>query len=150
MNSKIFFVLILILAGVVIFGMTAKSKREITAIPSSKATSTVQTSPFAPQTKAMGAVEVEVKPVSIERDKDIVFELSMNTHSVELNYDYTQIATLTDDSGNSYKPKQWTGGSSGHHLSGQLIFTPLNGNPKELTLTLDGVDNKVESFSWQL
>lgn len=150
MNSKIFFVLILILAGVVIFGMTAKSKREITAIPSSKATSTVQTSPFAPQTKAMRAVEVEVKPVSIERDKDIVFELSMNTHSVELNYDYTQIATLTDDSGNSYKPKQWTGGSSGHHLSGQLIFTPLNGNPKELTLTLDGVDNKVESFSWQL
>lgn len=150
MNSKIFFVLILILAGMVIFGMTVRSKQETAAISSSKATSAVQTSPFAPQTKAMGVVEVEVKPVSIEQDKDMVFELSMNTHSVELNYDYTQIVTLTDDSGKSYKPRQWTGGSSGHHLSGQLFFTPLNGNPKELTLTLDGVDNKVESFSWQL
>ena len=150
MNSKIFFVLILILAGVVIFGMTAKSRQEISAISSSNTTSTAQTSPFAPQTKTMGAVEVEVKPVSIEREKDMVFELSMNTHSVELNYDYTQIATLTDDFGNSYKPKRWTGGSSGHHLSGQLIFAPLAENPKKLTLTVDGVDNKVESFSWQL
>ena len=106
MNSKIFFVLILILAGVVIFGMTAKSKQETSVISSSNTTSTVQTSPFAPQTKTLGAVEVEVKPVSTKREKDVVFELSMNTHSVELNYDYTQIATLIDDSGNSYKPKQ--------------------------------------------
>jgi len=150
MNSKIFFVILLVLAGVVIFGMTAKSKQEISATASPQTELNTQTSSLTPQTKTMGAVEVEVKPVSTQPGKDIVFELSMNTHSVELNYDYTKITTLTDDLGNSYKPTKWTGGSSGHHLSGQLIFAPFPGNTKELTLTLDGVDNKIESFSWQL
>jgi len=151
MNSKIFFVLILIIAGVAVFGMMAKSKAEKAP---QKVSANVQTgeqaSKFAIQSKTMGAVEIEAKPVSLETGKDFVFEISINTHSVELNYDYTQIATLTDDLGNSYKPTKWTGGSSGHHVSGQLIFTPLTGNPKELTLTLSGVDNKTEDFNWQL
>lgn len=150
MNSKIFFIILLVLAGVVVFGISAKQKQEASATTSPTIETNVQASGISSQSKTMGAVEVEVKPVSIQPGKDIVFELSMNTHSVELNYDYTQIAMLADDSGNTYKPATWTGGNSGHHLSGQLIFTPLNGDPKQLTLTLEGVDNETEDFSWQL
>lgn len=150
MNSKIFFIILIVLAGVVIFGISAKQKQKISVTTTPKTETRAQISSLTPQTKTMGAVEVEVKPVSTQPGKDIVFEVSMNTHSVELNYAYAQIATLTDGLGNSYKPTKWTGGNNGHHLSGQLIFGPLSENPKELTLTFSGVDNKVESFSWQL
>jgi len=152
MNSKIFIIILFVLAGAVIFGTSVKQKQETSTNDSSKIETNEQTTALFSQSKTMGAVEVEVKPVSISmgQGKDIVFEVSMNTHSVELNYDYTQIATLSDDRGNSYKPTQWTGGNSGHHLKGELIFAPFPENTKQLTLTLDGVDNKSEDLTWQL
>jgi hypothetical protein len=134
----------------VIFGLSAKQKQEISATTSSKIETSGQTSELVPQTKSMGVVEVEVKPVSVTSGKEAMFEVSLNTHSVELDYDYTRIATLTDDRGNSYKPTKWTGGNSGHHLEGQLVFAPLTQNLKGLTLTLEGIDNKSETFVWQL
>jgi hypothetical protein len=150
MNTKIFFIILLVLAGAIIFGISAKQRREISATVSVKTETGSQTSSLTPQAKTMGAVEVEIKPVSVAPGQEAVFEISMDTHSVELNYDYTQIATLSGDKGNSYKPITWTGGNSGHHLSGQLIFAPLNGNPKKLTLTLEGIDNETGDFSWEL
>ncbi|PIY80924.1 MAG: hypothetical protein COY80_00330 [Candidatus Pacebacteria bacterium CG_4_10_14_0_8_um_filter_42_14] len=150
MNSKIFFVILLVITAVAIFGLSAKQKQEISTTASQRIETSAQNSGLSSQTKTMGVVEVAVKPVSVVSGKDVVFELLMNTHSVELNYDYMQIVTLTDEAGNSYKPTKWTGGNSGHHLEGELVFAALSQNSKELTLTLDGVDNKVESFSWQL
>ncbi|OGC52385.1 hypothetical protein A2982_00825 [candidate division WWE3 bacterium RIFCSPLOWO2_01_FULL_39_13] len=150
MNSKIFFIILLVVAGVVVFGLTAKSKQGLPATkPSPSLDNARGTTTLSSQTKTMGVVEVKITPVSVVSGKDVVFELSLNTHSAELNYDYTQIATLTDDHGNSYKPTQWTGGNSGHHLEGELLFPPFPENPKQLTLTLDGVDNKSEAFTWQ-
>jgi len=139
MNSKLFFIILLFLSGAVIFGLTVKPKQKIAAI--------IPT--LSSQARNMGAVEVEIKPISVMPGKNVAFEISLNTHSVELNYDYTQIATLTDDRGNSYKPTKWTGGNSGHHVKGELLFAALPKNPKELTLTLEGVDNRVEVFVWQ-
>ena len=150
MNSKVFFIILLVLAGIVVFGLTTKPKQKLAATTSAKAELSDQSSTLASQTKTMGTVEVEVTPISVVSEKDTVFELSLDTHSVELNYDYTQIAVLTDDRGNSYQPTQWTGGSSGHHLQGELIFEPLSENPNQLTLTLEGIDNKSEAFTWQL
>ena len=150
MNSKVFFIILLVLAGTIVFGLTTKPKQKLAATTSAKAELSDQSSTLASQTKTMGAVEIEVTPASIVSGKGIVFELSLDTHSVELNYDYTQIAVLTDDRGNSYQPTQWTGGSSGHHLQGELIFEPLSENPNQLTLTLEGIDNKSEAFTWQL
>ena len=150
MNSKIFFIILLVLAGAVVFGLTTKPKHKLATTTSARTESSNQASTIAPQTKTMGAVEVEITPVSVVSGKDVVFELFLDTHSVELNYDYTQIAVLTDDRGNSYQPTQWTGGRSGHHLEGKLIFAPFPGNQKQLTLTLEGIDNKTENFIWQL
>ena len=150
MNSKVFFIILLVLAGIVVFGLTTKPKQKLAATTSAKAELSDQSSTLASQTKTMGTVEVEVTPISVVSEKDTVFELSLDTDSVELNYDYTQIAVLTDDRGDSYQPTQWTGGSSGHHLQGELIFEPLSENPNQLTLTLEGIDNKSEAFTWQL
>lgn len=150
MNSKIFFVILLVISGVAIFGLSAKQKQEISATASPKIEVDAQAPGLSSQTKTMGAVEVEVKPVSVQSGENVVFEVVMNTHSVELGYDYTKIATLTDTDDNSYKPKKWTGGNSGHHLTGELIFEPLLENPRELKLTLVGVDNESETFVWQL
>lgn len=150
MNSKVFFIILLILAGVVVFGLTTKPKPGLSATAQSNAANDEQTQGLAPQSKTMGAVEITATPISTATGKEVVFELSMNTHSVELNYDYTKVVTLADDRGNTYQPTKWTGGNSGHHLKGELVFAALSGNPKELTLTARGIDNETIDFVWQL
>ena len=150
MNSKTFFFILLILGGVVVFGLTVESKKETSSTVLPNTVENLETTGLSSQTKTMGAVEVAITPVSVESGKDVIFELSLNTHSVELNYDYTQIATLTDENGNSYKPTEWTGGNSGHHLNGKLVFPPFSKQAEELTLTLNDVDNKIEVFNWKL
>ncbi|MDP2684535.1 MAG: hypothetical protein Q8P20_05795 [bacterium] len=133
MNSKIFFVILIILAGVIIFGTTLKPKNELLT-----------------QNKTMGVVDVKITPVSVDNNKELVFELVMDNHSIDLSYDYTKIAVLTDNNDNSIYPSSWTGNSSGHHVEGKLLFPSFSKNPKELTLTLNGVDNKIEAFNWKL
>ena len=151
MNSKIFLFILLILAGAIIFGFTVKRNQpQPEESLSFEGTNTEQLSTLQTQIKTLGAIEVEVTPLSVKPGKAIVFELVMNNHSVDLDYDYTKIVTLMDDQGNSLKPAQWTGNTSGHHIKGELVFSALPERTKELTLTLDGVDNKKETFTWQL
>lgn len=150
MNSKAFFFILLILGGAVVFGLNVKQKQETLSTVLPNTVENLETIGLSSQTKTMGEVDVEIIPISVEPEKEVVFELSLNTHSVELNYDYMEIVTLTDDLGNSYKPVKWTGGSSGHHLNGKLVFPPFSKQAKELTLTLNGVDNKIEIFNWKL
>ena len=56
----------------------------------------------------MGAVEVQVTPLQLTPGKQPVFKISPNTHSVELNYDYSKINTLTDNEGTTYQAENWT------------------------------------------
>lgn len=152
MNTKILFILTLIISGVVIFAFTIKTEQTPTQKDSnSKVTQIVPTTKLLnPQTKTMGYVEVAIIPtVPIPREK-MVFQVSLNTHSVELDYDYTQIVTLSDDQGNTYNPLEWTGGNGGHHLEGDLIFEPLTKGVKIITLNIDGIDNQQVSFEWDL
>lgn len=150
MNSKVFFILLLIIAGIAVFGLTAKPKTETSLAVSAKTQESEQSDKLATVSKTMGVVSVDITPASMEAGSELVFDVVMNNHSIDLGYDYTQIATLTDDQGDSYKPIEWIGNSSGHHVKGQLIFPVLPGKPKQLTLTLKGVDNETEDFNWQL
>jgi len=145
MNPKLFFIILLFLGGVIVFGLTARPSSPVPPSTNSPVTPSLQT-----QSKTMGVVTVEITPISVSPGKDLKFELDLNNHSVDLSYDYTKIATLTDDRENSYQPPQWTGNSSGHHVKGELIFPALPGIPKQLTLTLNGVDNKSAIFVWPL
>lgn len=140
MNSKLFYIILLILAGAIVFGFTIKAKPKIT----------IQETKLSTQSKTMGVVEVKVTPIFVDNNKELVFELIMDNHSIDLSYDYTKIVVLTDNNSNSIYPSNWTGNSSGHHVKGNLVFPAFSKKPKELTLTLNGVDNKLETFNWKL
>lgn len=135
MSTKLFLILLLILGGVIVLGIMRKPK---------------PTPTLTPQTKTMGAVEVEVTPKTLTKGKEAVFEVVLNTHSVDLNYDYTKIITLTDNLGKNYKALNWSGENSGHHLSRQLTFEPLSTKAQKIILNIDGIDNQSASFTWDL
>ena len=50
----------------------------------------------------------------------------INTHSVELNYDLTQLAVLRTDRGDEVTPLQWDGAQGGHHVNGTLYFPAMD------------------------
>lgn len=105
-----------------------------------------------------GAVEMAVTPMDIGGGSDgmIRFEVTMNTHTVDLSMDLAQLSTLATDLGMRLDAESWTGGS-GHHVSGQLDFpmyapdgTPLIGDAQKIILTIRDVDAPERVFVWQV
>lgn len=107
---------------------------------------------FEPQTSSAGNVTVVVTPQSLAPNAPLVFEVVMDTHSVDLSDDLTKVSLLRDDAGTAYKPTAWDGaGPGGHHRSGALKFAPLSRQPKSLTLVIKEVAGVPERiFRWQL
>src|SRR3989338_3855100 len=54
---------------------------------------------YASQKKQMGEVEVEVLPLQLYSGAPVVFELSLDTHSVDLDYDFRKISNLKGNVG---------------------------------------------------
>lgn len=108
--------------------------------------------PPAPEAKTInfGRVEIGVTPTSIKPNEPIVFKLTFTTHSVELNYDLTQVIKAEDDKGNTYPVSNWSGGSGGHHLEGDLTLTPLKSGAKQLKLKFSGIDQEGGELMWRL
>jgi hypothetical protein len=105
-----------------------------------------------------GAVEVAVTPLDFNGDFDEVirFEVSMNTHSVDLSMDLAKLSMLTTDLGSSLPADSWSGGS-GHHVRGVLVFPAhtvdgslLMAGASELILTIRDVDASERVFVWEL
>ena len=104
-----------------------------------------------------GAVTVEVTPLNLNNPSDkLEFDISLNTHSVDLNMDLATLATLTSDTGIIVQATLWDATPGGHHVSGKLIFPAtkdgksiLEGASK-LTLTIVNVDAPSRVFEWQL
>jgi len=152
MNTRIFFLLVLIIGGLSVFLFTPKQKQELVAKEiTNKKTPTIQTAKtFTPQNKTMGAVEVSITPLSVTPGDKPVFQLGLNTHSANLDYDFTKIVTLRDDQDNLYKALSWKGGKGGHHLSGELIFEPLQSELQTITIKIKRIDNQSAEFTWIL
>ena len=102
------------------------------------------------QIKNMGAVEVEVTPINVDSNSNMIFDVSLNTHSVDLSFDYTKIISAGDDEGKTYKALSWSGGREGHHLSGQIELEPISQEVAEIKLIIDGIDNQNAVFEWEL
>lgn len=107
---------------------------------------------------SQGAVEVTVIPSAWRSDASgtIEFQVSMNTHSVDLSMDLADSATLQTDTGVTLQALDWSGGS-GHHVTGVLRFPsatpegqPLLEEATQLTLTLRGVDAPSRVFRWDI
>ncbi len=99
-------------------------------------------------------VTVAVTPLNLSDQSaaTLDFDIAMNTHSVDLGYDLTQIATLSSDTGEQIQPTKWTGPTGGgHHREGTLSFPQLKQRGQTLTLTLRGIANVPErTFTWKV
>jgi len=98
------------------------------------------------------AVRVDVKPIQLAAGKPAVFEIRLNTHSVNLAYDIAQISSIEDSQGKVYKATAWKGSSpGGHHRRGTLEFPGLKGNPQTIKLIIRGIaDVPTRVFEWKL
>ena len=104
-----------------------------------------------------GAVVFEVTPLNLGTPADTLeFQVSMNTHSVDLSMDLAVLSTLSTDTGVSVQASKWDAIPGGHHVSGTLIFPAapdgksiLEGASK-LTLTIADVDAPSRVFDWEL
>ena len=99
-----------------------------------------------------GSVTVEVKPTALDVGKPIVFDIAMNTHSVDLSDDMTKITILRDDAGKEFKPTAWDGpDGGGHHREGTLTFAALANKSKFVELVIQGLAGVPERvFKWDL
>ena len=74
------------------------------------------------QSSVGDAVTIDVEWIK-EGDGLLIFDVSMNTHSVDLDgYDLRELAVLRDDTGNEYHPVSWDSAAGGHHRGGTLTF----------------------------
>ena len=164
------FVIGLVSFAVILAGCTsgAASATPTLAIPSTPTPLATQIPAVAPgttaeanaalsQTDSQGSITVEITPVDLAAaSATIAFEVSLNTHSVDLSMDLAAAATLTTDTGRSVAALTWDAPKGGHHVSGKLIFpalvdgTPLLEGASQLTLMLTGIDAPKRRFAWDL
>ncbi len=106
---------------------------------------------------AQGNVTVVVVPLDeLKSEESLKFDVTLDTHSVDLSMDLAGLATLTTDTGKIVQPVSWDAPMGGHHVSGVLSFpATLDGEPilkgaQFLTLTLRDVDVPERTFTWNL
>ena len=107
---------------------------------------------FAPQENSGGEIDVKVTPETLILGQPPRFKLEFNTHSVELDFDISQIASLTDEDGNSDTSSTWEGSPpGGHHREGTLNFSENLRKTKSVTLSLLDISYIAKrEFTWQL
>lgn len=128
-----------------------------TTAPTPSPTQTTESQLNLTQSDAQGAVTVDVKPENLSKPGDkLIFDVSMNTHSVDLIMDLAQLAVLTTDTGKTIQAIQWDAPRGGHHVEGKLSF-PTSQDGKNLldgassiTITIKDVDVPARTFIWQL
>lgn len=99
-----------------------------------------------------GDVTVDVQLIDFQINQPLVFEVTMNTHSVDLVDDMTKIAILRDAAGKEYTPTAWEGaGPGGHHREGELQFAAMTTKPKYVELVIKDLAQVAErEFRWEL
>jgi len=108
-----------------------------------------QTTPgLVTKTIESGEVTVTVDPVRID-ETGAEFEITLDTHSVELDMDLAEEATLEVD-GDVWTGASWAGdGANGHHREGTLSFDPGGPAQGDAVLTIGGFPAAVR-ISWRL
>jgi uncharacterized protein YxeA len=98
-----------------------------------------------------GSVSVSVSPRSFN-DSSWDFDITLTTHSDELNSDLVEVSELVDDKEKVYRPTSWEGSPpGGHHREGVLKFNPISPRPKFITLKIKNVGGAPErSLEWDL
>ena len=102
--------------------------------------------------QSAGNVTVIATPMELTMGKPPVFELTFETHSVDLSFDVSSVTTLTDDKGTLYGTPVWNGSPpGGHHREGALSFPKPMAQTSIVTLTLKDIAGvKERTFVWKL
>lgn len=109
------------------------------------------------RTDNQGKVTVVVKPeLWISGSDFLIFEISLDTHSIDLNFDLATISMLTTDNGLIIQAYHWDAPPGGHHVNGKLSF-PAQVDGKyyleevnKLVLTIKDLDAAERVFTWEL
>ncbi|MEW5939678.1 MAG: hypothetical protein AB1750_08460 [Chloroflexota bacterium] len=133
---------------------TPPSASEPSPVPTE---SLAQEPDLATRVDEQGAIIFEVTPLRLDASLETIeFEVTMNTHSIDLSMDLAAAATLATDTGVTVQAALWDAPSGGHHVSGTLVFPAtvdgksiLDGATK-LTLTIVNVDAPARVFEWEL
>ena len=157
--QKIKTVIIVILAAVIVWQTANLAKKYFGSKVPSQTNQLISPKPeksksltgLESQTNGEGPVSVQVTPLDLSQDK-WKFQVILNTHSVELNYDLVKLAILTDSSGKEYKPSSWEGDPpGGHHREGVLIFEAPNSKPLSIILQINNIGSiDKRAFSWDV
>ncbi len=109
------------------------------------------------QTDTQGAITVEITPENLEQPGNtLIFDVTLDTHSIDLSMDLAQLATLTTDSGTTIQALNWDAPRGGHHVTGKLSFsTSLNGTKviegaKSFSIIISNLDVPTRQFLWSL
>lgn len=103
------------------------------------------------QSDSQASVTIDVTPKQLGTKKERnIFSVSLNTHSVDLDFDFAKIMILSDDLGNIYPALEWTGGSGSHHLGGDIIFPKINPRAKQVKLQINSINGVTRNFEWSL
>ncbi|HEX2996842.1 MAG TPA: hypothetical protein VHP14_18620, partial [Anaerolineales bacterium] len=156
-GMKRFLVIIVILLSLVLTACSGSTASTVEAQPSTVEKSGSQQPSSLERKDTQGAVVVTVTPVNLDNPGETLdFNVSMETHSVELDMDLTSLATLSTDTGVSVQSSTWNGPKGGHHIAGTLSFpTQKDGSSlvegaKVLTLKIQNVDAPERVFSWEI
>ncbi|MEX1248471.1 MAG: hypothetical protein WEA61_08305 [Anaerolineales bacterium] len=104
---------------------------------------------------AQGPVTILVTPLALSTESETLdFEISLDTHSVDLTMDLTALASLSTDTGLTIDASTWNGLTGGHHISGILSFPARIGGQRlldgvhRITLTIQDIDGADRAFTW--
>ncbi len=106
---------------------------------------------------SQGAVEFAVVPLNLTTPGETLdFDISLNTHSVDLSWELAAQSVLATDTGLEVKGLNWPVGG-GHHYEGTLTFPTktadgkfLLDGVKKLTLTIRDAGAASRMFEWEL
>lgn len=108
---------------------------------------------LAPQSSDANGVTIMVKPAELSASAPAwLFQVSLNTHSVELSDDLARTAKLVDAAGKQHPALAWEGAPpGGHHRNGTLRFEPIKPLPAAVELRVQRPgETAPRIFRWKL
>lgn len=109
------------------------------------------------QTDSQGNITVQITPLNLNNPGDTLdFEVTLDTHSVDLSMDLAPLSTLSNDFNWSVQAIQWDGPRGGHHVTGILSFpAKYDGDSMlvamaKVTISIKDLDAPERSFTWPL
>src|SRR4030095_3511753 len=115
-------------------------------------TQSLAAAPALTRTHSGGGVTAKVRYLNPQGTEDTRFEISLDTHSVDLDsYDLKALSLLRDNAGKVYQPTKVENKGSGHHRQLVLVFPkPAPGNKRLELVVKDVAGVKERSFVWDL